>query len=64
MRVQEGVMKDNKNVTIKIRLNNELKEQATKELNSIGVTMSDAVRLYLSYIIKKKRIPPEFTDNS
>ncbi|MFC2484605.1 MAG: type II toxin-antitoxin system RelB/DinJ family antitoxin [Haemophilus parainfluenzae] len=57
-------MKDNKNVTIKIRLNNELKEQAMKELNAIGVTMSDAVRLYLSYIIKKKRIPPEFTDNS
>lgn len=57
-------MKVNKCVEVKVRLDKELKEQVTKELNSLGLSMSDAIRLYLSYVARKKRIPAEFTENS
>ncbi|WP_080869754.1 MULTISPECIES: type II toxin-antitoxin system RelB/DinJ family antitoxin [Pasteurellaceae] len=57
-------MKVNKCVEVKVRLDKELKEQVTKELNFMGLTMSDAIRLYLSYVARKKKIPAEFTENS
>ena len=57
-------MTENKISNFKFRLESELKEQATKELNTLGLTMADAIRLYLCYIVKAKKIPPEFTDNS
>lgn len=57
-------MNTNKPTTFKFRVDSNLKNQAAKELNALGITMSDAIRLYLRYIVKEKKIPPEFTDNS
>lgn len=54
----------NKSTTFKFRVDSNLKDNAAKELNDLGITMSDAIRLYLRYIVKEKKIPPEFTDNS
>lgn len=39
-------MNKSKSTTFKFRVDSNLKNQAAKELNALGITMSDAIRLY------------------
>ena len=51
-------------ISIRIRTNRELKNQAAKELRKMGLTVSDAIRLYLSYIANEKKLPNELTNSA
>jgi len=44
---------------INVRVPDQLKEQATTILKDMGLSPSAAVRLFLSQVIKQKRIPFE-----
>ena len=56
---------------IKVRLSEELKEQALRTFESIGISASDAIRVFLTRTIPEQRIPfelkaartPVFADN-
>ena len=41
-------------ISIRVRTSRALKNQAAKELRKMGLTVSDAIRLYLSYIANEK----------
>ena len=43
--------------TIRIRVDEELKAQAAQTLASVGLTMSDAVRLFLQRVAADKNFP-------
>lgn len=52
----------NKQTTIiKIRLNKKDKEQATKILNKLGITMNELINVTIKQVIIKKGIPFEIT---
>ncbi|MBF1220527.1 MAG: type II toxin-antitoxin system RelB/DinJ family antitoxin [Haemophilus parainfluenzae] len=51
-------------ISIRIRTNRALKNQAAKELRKMGLTVSDAIRLYLSYIANEKKLPNELTNSA
>ena len=44
-------------ISIRVRTSRALKNQAAKELRKMGLTVSDAIRLYLSYIANEKKLP-------
>nr|WP_010901921.1 type II toxin-antitoxin system RelB/DinJ family antitoxin [Aggregatibacter actinomycetemcomitans]AAG24413.1 unknown [Aggregatibacter actinomycetemcomitans]AGO88754.1 hypothetical protein pS23A_0021 [Aggregatibacter actinomycetemcomitans] len=51
-------------ISIRVRTNRALKNQAAKELRKMGLTVSDAIRLYLSYIANEKKLPNELTNSA
>ncbi|KYK94767.1 type II toxin-antitoxin system RelB/DinJ family antitoxin, partial [Aggregatibacter actinomycetemcomitans] len=64
---QEGYNEDNmidSDISIRVRTNRALKNQVAKELRKMGLTVSDAIRLYLSYIANEKKLPNELTDSA
>lgn len=46
---------------IKVRLSEELKEQALRTFESIGISASDAIRVFLKRTIAEQKIPFELT---
>ena len=48
-----------KEATVRSRLNPDLKEQAEAVLNSIGMTSSEAIRLFYNQIAIRKEFPLE-----
>ena len=48
-----------KEATVRSRLNNDLKEQAEAVLSSIGMTSSEAIRLFYKQIAVRKEFPLE-----
>ena len=40
-----------------VRVDNDTKEQATLALNAMGLTMSDAVRLFLHRVVEDQALP-------
>ena len=51
-------------ISIRVRTNRALKKQVAKELRKMGLTVSDAIRLYLSYIANEKKLPNELTNSA
>ncbi|MFZ7216070.1 type II toxin-antitoxin system RelB/DinJ family antitoxin [[Pasteurella] aerogenes] len=51
-------------ISIRVRTNRALKNQVAKELRKMGLTVSDAIRLYLSYIANEKKLPNELTNSA
>ena len=51
-------------ISIRVRTNRALKNQVAKELRKNGLTVSDAIRLYLSYIANEKKLPNELTNSA
>lgn len=51
-------------ISIRVRTSRVLKNQVAKELQKMGLTVSDAIRLYLNYIAKEKKLPGELTDSA
>lgn len=51
-------------ISIRVRTSRVLKNQAAKELRKMGLTVSDAIRLYLSYIANEKKLPNELTNSA
>jgi DNA-damage-inducible protein J len=45
------------NSTVRARVNDEIKEEATLVLSSIGLTISDAFRMMLFRVAKEKSLP-------
>lgn len=54
----------NSDISIRVRTSRALKNQAAKELRKMGLTVSDAIRLYLSYIANEKKLPNELTNSA
>lgn len=51
-------------ISIRVRTSRVLKNQVAKELRKMGLTVSDAIRLYLSYIANEKKLPNELTNSA
>jgi len=49
----------NNNATIRARINEEIKEEASTVLASIGLTVSDAIRMLLIRVAREKALPFE-----
>ncbi|NLW83606.1 MAG: type II toxin-antitoxin system RelB/DinJ family antitoxin [Phycisphaerae bacterium] len=47
----------NKTTTIQIRVDEDLKRQATKVLGQMHITMSEAIKMFLGQIAHRKRLP-------
>lgn len=47
------------NTTIQVRVDSSIKEQTESILDKLGMTISEAIRLYLKQIIMRKEIPFE-----
>jgi DNA-damage-inducible protein J len=43
--------------TVSIRIDPVIKAQATKTLTSLGISMSDALKLFLEQVIQKNKLP-------
>jgi DNA-damage-inducible protein J len=52
----------NKTTTIQIRVDEDLKRQATKVLGRMQITMSQAIKMFLGQIANQKRIPLEYLE--
>jgi addiction module RelB/DinJ family antitoxin len=52
-----------KSVTVKARMDSELKESVEKILNEMGLTPSNAIKIFYSKIIQLKAIPFELNLN-
>lgn len=50
----------NKTTTIQIRVDEDLKRQASKVLGRMQITMSQAIKMFLGQIANQKRIPLEY----
>ena len=46
-----------KNTVVRARIDSETKEQASKALRAMGLSLSDAVRLMLIRVAEEKRLP-------
>lgn len=57
-------MRTDSDISIRVRTSRALKNQAAKELRKMGLTVSDAIRLYLSYIANEKKLPNELTNSA
>lgn len=44
---------------VHVRVDNEVKEQATEALEAMGLTVSDAVRLFLKRVVVEQAMPLE-----
>lgn len=64
MSTTRDTLKDmlNTEISIRIRTNRNLKQKAAKELKKMGLTVSDAVRIYIHYIATEKKLPDEIND--
>lgn len=51
---------NSKTTTIQIRVDEDLKRQATKVLGQMHITMSQAIKMFLGQIANQKRIPLEY----
>ncbi|TYA25170.1 type II toxin-antitoxin system RelB/DinJ family antitoxin [Aggregatibacter actinomycetemcomitans] len=51
-------------ISIRIRTNRDLKQKAAKELKLMGLTVSDAVRMYLHFIATEKKLPTELDNDA
>lgn len=49
-----------KTTTIQIRVDEDLKRQASKVLGKMHITMSQAIKMFLGQIANQKRIPLEY----
>lgn len=49
----------NKNTYINMRINDEIKKESESILNELGLSLSNAIDLYLAQIIKERGIPFE-----
>ncbi len=49
-----------KTTTIQIRVDEDLKRQASKVLGRMQITMSQAIKMFLGQIANQKRIPLEY----
>lgn len=47
----------NKTTTIQIRVDEDLKRQASKVLGQLHITMSEAIKMFLGQIAHRKRLP-------
>ena len=47
------------NEIIRVRINEQLKKDATLVLDSMGLTMSDAIRIFLMRLVDEKALPFE-----
>lgn len=45
------------NEIIRVRINEQLKKDATVVLESMGLTMSDAIRIFLKRVVDEKALP-------
>lgn len=45
---------------VRARIDRTTKERATKVLNAMGLTASDAIRLLMVHIAEERRLPTEF----
>ena len=45
------------NEVIRVRINEQLKHEANEVLESIGLTMSDAIRIFLKRVVDEKALP-------
>jgi len=53
-----------KTTTIQIRVDEELKKKAEAVCNRMGISMSQAIRMFLRYVVEQDGIPAEyFTSN-
>lgn len=50
-------MTDNKTQEVRLRVEPELKEQATEILEELGLTVSAAIRLFLKKVVETNSIP-------
>jgi len=46
-------------VMIHVRLDNEMKQQAQKTLEAMGLSMSDAIRIFFKRVIEEEALPFE-----
>ena len=51
-------------VNLNIKIDNQLKKEATSILNDLGLNMSVAVNMFLTQVVKKQAIPFEITQQS
>jgi len=49
-----------KTTTIQIRIDEDLKKQASKVLNQMHLTMSQAIKMFLGQVVNQERIGIEF----
>lgn len=49
--------------TLNIRIQDDLKSDAAQVLSNYGLTLSDAVRVFLTSVARKKSLPPELVMN-
>ena len=47
--------------TVTVRMNKNLKQQAEKQFDEMGLTMSTAVTLFIKAVVREGRIPFEIT---
>ena len=45
------------NEFIRVRINDQLKHEANEVLESMGLTMSDAIRIFLKRVVDEKALP-------
>lgn len=50
-------MTENKTQEVRLRIEPELKEQATEILEDLGLSMSGAIRLFLKKVVETNSIP-------
>jgi len=43
--------------TLTVRLNTQLKEEAERTLDSLGLSMSSAIRVFLTHIVAQQALP-------
>ncbi|THA00567.1 hypothetical protein D3M79_03795 [Rodentibacter pneumotropicus] len=57
-------MLEDTEISIRIRTNRALKQKAANELKLMGLTVSDAIRMYLHFIATEKKLPAELKHNA
>jgi len=50
-------------MTLNVRISDDLKSEAAEVLATYGLTLSDAVRVFLTSVAHKKSLPPELVMN-
>lgn len=47
----------NNDTTVQVRVDHETKDQANQTLNKLGLTMAEAVRIFLRQVVMQKGLP-------
>lgn len=50
-------------VNLNVKIDNNLKKEATNVLNDLGLNMSSAINIFLTQVVKEQGIPFEITRN-